>query len=76
MRNKNILSATLILLLLIPAITGTAQITQTISFDGEKLVLGEITGGDGNTYTTVEYDHNPTTLTEGSPNLPDRKSVV
>ena len=70
MRNINILSALLSLMLLFTAINSKAQITQTVSFDRDKLVLGEITGDDGNTYTTVGYDYNPTSLEEGSPKLP------
>lgn len=70
MKNINILSATLILLFLFPAISSRAEITRNISFDKTKLILGQKCGTDSQTYTTVDYDLNPAILTEGSPKLP------
>lgn len=70
MKTCNILSAILSLLLLFTSVSSKAEITQAVSFDRTKLVLGQKSGADGRTYTTVGYDYNPSTRTEGSPQLP------
>lgn len=47
-----------------------ADLQHTVTFDRNKLVIGEQEAEDGTVYTTVRYDDLSTTVEEGNPELP------
>lgn len=65
---KNKYLTLLFLIVFLPNLS--AQVTHTVNFSFEELILSEITGEDSNTYTKVEYDELQLTDAIGNPELP------